>query len=432
MRLLMVGLAHQTAPVEVRERLAFSSSAALAQALLSLKETLGPAGECVLLSTCNRTELYAAAPEDVSAQDCIVRLTEAAHGLPADDLEDYFEERRGHRAVEHLFRVTAGLESMILGEPDIVRQVKTAYAQASDVGTTGPTLNPLFHRALSVAKRARTETQLGRGAFSVGHAAAEMAESIFGSLAGRSILILGAGDMSEATARHLAASGANSVLVANRTFDRAAHLAESLNGRAISYDAFPNHLAQADIVIASTAAPHTIVHKPMVADAVKSRRRRPLFLIDIAVPRDIDADVADLDGVYLYNIDDLRAVVDADSAERRQEAERAAAIVHNEAVTFSAWLRTQRAAAPLVSGVRAKMDTIKQEELQRLRQRLAHLSPEEWQVIEAAFTSTVNKIAHAPTVKIKDYAADGSEAAENKLDTVREVFGLGAAEERAP
>ena len=258
-----------------------------------------------------------------------------------------------------------------------------------------------------------------------------MAESIFGSLAGRSILILGAGEMSEATARHLAASGANSVLVANRTFDRAARLAEALNGRAIHYDVFPEYLAQADIVIASTAAPHTIVPKAMVADAVKSRRRRPLFLIDIAVPRDIDADVADLDGVYLYNIDDLRAVVDADSAERRQEAERAAAIVREEAVAFSAWLRTQRAAAPLVTSVRAKLDAISQRELQRLRQRLAHLSPEEWQAIEATTASIVNKIAHDPTAKIKDYAADGSEAAENKLDTVREVFGLGA-EERIP
>ena len=431
MRLLMVGLAHQTAPVEVRERLAFSSSTALTQALASLKEALGRGGECVLLSTCNRSELYAATPEDTSPQKCVTLLT-TAHGLPTGELEDYLEERRERRAVEHLFRVAAGLESMILGEPDIVRQVKTAYAQASDAGTAGPMLNPLFHRALSVAKRARTETQLGRGAFSVGHVAAEMAESIFGSLAGRSILILGAGEMSEATARHLAASGANSVFVANRTFDRAARLAETLNGQAIHYDVFPAHLAQADIVIASTAAPHTVVHKAMVADAVKSRRRRPLFLIDIAVPRDIDADVADLDGVYLYNIDDLRAVVDADSAERRQEAERAALIVRDEAAAFSAWLRTQRAAAPLVSGVRAKMDTIAQAELQRLRQRLGHLPPEDWQAVEMAMASMVNKIAHAPTLKIKDYAADGSEAAETKLETVREVFGLSVAEERTP
>lgn len=426
MPLLMVGLSHRTAPVEVREQLAFTAPGALAPALAQLKSALGVSAECVLLSTCNRTELYVS---DAAARDAeeLIALLAAARGLPAAPFIPYREERRGHRAIEHLFRVAAGLESMILGEPDIVRQVKAAYAAAVEAGTVGPTLNPLFHKALAVAKRARTETQLGRGAFSVGHAAAGMAESIFGSLQNRAVLLLGAGKMSEATARHLASAGASSVLVANRTFDRAARLAEALGGRAIHYDQFPTHLAKADIVIASTAAPHPIVHRPLVAGVMKTRRHRPLFLIDIAVPRDIDADVGQLDDVFLYNIDDLRAVVDADIAERRQEAARAEALVRDEAMAFAAWLRTTRAAAPLVSGVRAKMEAIRRDDLARLRQRLPHLSENDWQAIETATAAMINKIAHAPTVKIKDYAADPSDQSEEKMDTVRELFGLEAA-----
>jgi glutamyl-tRNA reductase len=232
-------------------------------------------------------------------------------------------ERRGHKTAEHLFRVAAGLDSMILGEPDIVRQVKSAYGAASEAGTVGPTLNPLFHRALSVAKRVRTETGLGRGAFSVGHAAGALAQNIFGQLAGRTVLLLGAGEMSEATARHLHAAGATSVLVANRTFDRAVRLAETLNGRAIQYNEFPAYLQKADIVIASTAAPHPVVNRTLVKSVLRARRHRPLFLIDIAVPRDIEPDVGDLPDVFLYNIDDLRQVVETEEAERRGEAARA-------------------------------------------------------------------------------------------------------------
>ena len=428
MPLVMIGLSHQSAPVEVRERLAFTVAGALGEALGQIKAGLPPGGECVLLSTCNRTELYVATSAREPDGDAALLLA-GARGLAVGEFTPYLHELRGHRAVEHLFRVAAGLDSMILGEPDIVRQVKAAYTEASDVGATGPTLNPLFHRALFVAKRARTETALGRGAFSVGHAAAEMAQSIFGSLSGRSVLLLGAGKMSEATARHLAASGARSVLVANRTFDRAARLAEALNGRAVHYDEFPAQLERADIVIASTAAPHTVVHRPMVESVLHARRHRPLFLIDIAVPRDIDADVGDLPDVFLYNIDDLRAVVDADQAERRQEALRAEALVREEAVAFWGRLRSQETATPLVTSVRAKMDTIRDSEMARLRQRLAHLPPEDWEAIERFSASLVNKIAHAPTRKIKDFAAD--ERSDEKMETVRELFELDGAAARA-
>jgi glutamyl-tRNA reductase len=431
----MIGLSHNThAPVEVRERLAFTMPGALPAALDYLKTVLAPSGaECVLLSTCNRTELYVAAPGDVSTDDLVgllvgARRQAARDGASHTDLPPYLEERRGHRVIEHLFRVAAGLDSMVLGENDITRQIKTALSAAREHGAcAGGTLFSLFHDALRVGKRARTETDLARGAFSIGHAAAQLAQNIFGSLQGRQVLLLGAGKMSETTARHLAASGASSVLVANRTFDRAARLAEALNGRAVRYDEFPAHLAKADIVIASTAAPHPVLHRETVEAVLKARRHRPLFLIDIAVPRDIDADVGDLPDVFLYDIDDLQAVVDADLAERRQRAAQAETLVHDEAMQFAAKLRTAQAAVPLVSSVRAKQRAIIDEELERLR-RQTEFSPEQWAAIEQFLRAVENKTLHNPTLKIKEYAAAGDAGdAEAKMETVRELFGLAAA-----
>lgn len=416
MPLVTVGLSHQTAPVEVRERIAFTAPGRLAAALDGLRSA--GLGEAVLLSTCNRTELYVSGDADGAT---LTRLLGSLHPDAPDGLARYVEERRGHRAVEHLFRVATGLESMILGETDILRQVKEAYGEAARAGLTGPTLNPLFHKALEAAKRARTELDLSRGAFSVGHAAAELAEQLFGNLHGRTVLILGAGEMSEATARHLATAGASSVLVANRTFERAARLAEALGGRAIEYDRFPEYLSRADIVVSSTAAPHPIVHRATVAEAMKPRRSRPLFLIDIAVPRDIEHGVGTLEDVYLYDLDDLQSVVDAESARRRKLAVKAEALVAQEAKSFVERSRTALAAAPLVTEVRAKHRGILDAELERLRKRLPHLSESDWASISQFGESVLGKIAHDPTLKIRAYA----EAEEpEKLATVRELFAL--------
>ena len=436
MPLHVTGLSHNTAaPVEVRERLAFTTPRALEEALTHLKGALAPlGGECVLLSTCNRTELYVAAPGDTDPDE-LADLLLAAHGISAAERADwlpYLEDKGGCRAVEHLFRVTSGLESMVLGENDIVRQVKDAFSRATTAGTCGPTLNPLFHEALRVAKRARTEMNLSRGAFSIGHAAAQLAESIHGSLAGRTVLLLGAGKMSETTARHLGAAGANQVLVANRTYDRAVRLAENLNGRAIHYDAFVEHLADADIVIASTAAPHTVVHRPMIEEAMRARsRRRPLYLIDIAVPRDIDADVGEVEGVYLFNIDHLQAIVEEEAAERRRRAVRAEALIREEALAWSARMKAALVATPLLRSVREKHRAIVQDGLTRLRQDLPHLSEDDWRRIEAFAAALENRIAHDPTLKIKEYAEraaeDGGETSEEiaaKMRTARELFGL--------
>jgi glutamyl-tRNA reductase len=413
----MVGLSHKNAPVEVRERWAFTAPGQLSRALNGLRERLR--AEAVLLSTCNRTELYVEAETLPSSEALRALLTELHGDAPSG--ANPFEERRGHRAIEHLFRVTAGLESMILGESDIVRQVKEAYSAAAAAGLCGAHLNPLFHEAFRVAKRARTELDLSRGAFSVGHAAAEMAAGIFGDLAGRTVLILGAGEMSEATARHLTAAGAASVLVANRTYDRAVRLAETLGGRAVHWDEFGAQLVRADIVLASTAAPHAVVTRDLIEPVLAARRHRPLFLIDIALPRDIDPAVGLLDDVFLYDLDDLQQVVATDAAERQRRAVRADALVAQEAREVSARLRAAHTAGPLVSEVRAKHRAIVDGELSRLRQRLPDLTDDEWRAVETFAGTVLNKIAHDPTVKIREFAA--SDAPE-KLDTVRELFAL--------
>lgn len=424
---LMVGLSHRTAPVEIRERFAFTAPGRLAAALEQLRDALAPA-ECVLLSTCNRTELYVSGTERTGAE--LIALLRRAHGddgVAADD--SHFEERRCGAAVAHLFRVAAGLESMVLGENDIVRQVRDAYGAAAAAGACGARLNALFHDALRVAKRARTEMDLTRGVFSVGGAAGELARSIFGDLAGRAILLLGAGKMSETTARHLAAAGASSVLVTNRTHDRAVRLAEALGGRAVPFDQLEEHLVRADIVITSTAAPHPVVHPPLVEVVMRRRRGRDLFLIDIALPRDVDPQVAAIDGVFLYDLDDLQRIVDGESAERTRRAAAAAAMIEREAEEFTVRLRASLAAAPIVTELRAKNRGIVDDELARLRRRLPHLDTGDWEAIETFAAAVLNKIAHDPTLRIRAYAEaeDGA-----RLEAARDLLGLAEATGKEP
>jgi len=437
----MVGLSHNTnAPVAVRETLAFTAPGAMERAAQFLAGRRAETGaEFVLLSTCNRTELYLSNPDSEWDTEAVTSLLFALHevatGAPAHETARlagaYLQEKRGHRAVEQLFRVAAGLDSMILGETDITRQIKDAYALAVQAGTTGAVLNTVFHESLRVGRRARTETDLGRGAFSVGHAAADLAQSIHGSLKNKTVLVLGAGAMSETTARHLSAAGASTILVANRTYDKAVVLAESLNGRAIKYDDFPAELARADIVVASTASPIPVVTRQMVAGAVKERGNRPLYLIDIALPRDIETGVGDLDGVYLFDLDHLQQMVESEAAERRQKAAHAETIVREEAVGCAMRLRTMQVAAPLVTRVRARQTAIVQSELSALKKR-GDFSAEQWQLIERFATSVENKLAHAPTERIKEYATFADEdLTRRKLRTVRELFGLEEAEEEA-
>ena len=416
---VMVGISHRSAPVEIREQFAFTGPGMLRDALLHLGRVLSPA-DFVLVSTCNRTELYVASTE-ATGRELKQALLGARPDAPVPP-DTCWEERRCGAAVSHLFRVAAGLESMVVGENDIMRQLRESYASAAEGGCTGPRIDALFHEAFRVGKRARTEMGLSRGVFSVGGAAADLAGSIFGDLAGRSILLLGAGKMSETTARHLVSSGANTVLVANRTHDRAVRLAETLGGRAVTFDNLDAHLVEADIVIASTAAPHVVVTADRLAPVMKRRRGRDLFLIDIALPRDIDPACSRIDGVFLYDLDDLQKVVAAESAERAARAQGASALVEHEADAFVGRVLATQVVAPMVTELRNKHRLIVDDELARLRRRLPDLTEEQWKAIEAFSGSVLNRIAHDPTARIRQYA----EAADSqRLDAAKELLGLG-------
>lgn len=335
----VLGLNHRSASIDIREKLAWSPAASV-EVLRQLMST-APANEAVLLSTCNRTEFYVRSPNRHEAKIALVSLLTARAQTEALSGHLYYFESED--AVQHLFRVAAGLDSMVQGENEILGQVKTAYQTAQAEGFTGKYLNVLFQRSLYVGKRVRTETGLSMGASSVGSIAVSMAERIFGDLRERDVLILGAGKMAEITAKHLLSQKARSLIVSNRTFERACELAQQFNGTAMHFVEGLRQMAHVDIVICSTAAPHAIITKDAVREIMAERKGRSLFLIDIAMPRDVDPDVNDIDNVYLYNLDDLQRIVDENKARRSKEVAAATAIVDAETHEFTRWLRAHRA-----------------------------------------------------------------------------------------
>lgn len=334
----VLGLNHESAPVNVRERLAVSADA-LPKVLQDWK-TKATLDEIVCLSTCNRTEVYVHAGDRTQAREALAALLQAHAGEATIAAHLYYRENE--EAVGHLFKVAAGLDSMVKGEHEILSQVKQAYQVAQQSGSTGKLLNVLFQRSLYVGKRVRTETALGEGSASVGSIAVSMAVRIFGDLSDRQIMILGAGEMAEITAKHLMAQNAKSILVANRTFDRACELAKQFNGSALHFEEGLRRMSEVDIVICSTAAPHTVVTADHVRQIMEERKGRSLFLIDIAMPRDVDASVNDIENVYLYNLDDLEHIVAANTAQRAKEAEAASKIVAEETHEFLRWLDASR------------------------------------------------------------------------------------------
>jgi len=421
MSLLVLGINHTSASIEVREKLAISDRD-LPRALASLTN-LADVREGALLSTCNRTEAYAVAGPDAGPlEDTLAEFLAGWHGLSRQEFDGHLYCYRAGAAANHLFSVAAGLDSMILGEPDIQRQVKTALEAAQSAHSIGTRLNRLFQDALVTGKRARTETGVARGTFSVGAAAVELATQIFGeSLTGRTVLVLGAGKMSEVTARHLQARGAPAVLVTNRTYDRAVTLAAHFGGQARRFDDLAQLLLTADIVVCSTAAPHPIITRSLMNDVMRGRRGRPLYLIDIAVPRDVEASVDALQNVYLYNIDHLQDLVAGARQSRAGEVTRAKEIVDAAAADYLRWERSLEV-APLVVAVRQKLDSVRLDELARLRTRLPDLSDKEWRTIEAAMQALTNKIAHPVMGAIK--AAPESEDGVAALDAIRRAFAL--------
>lgn len=417
MRVAVVGLNHNSAPVEVRERLAVSPDK-MGQALWRFR-THPEVCECVLVSTCNRTEAYAALA-DTAEPESIVRELAALGQASVDELDSHLYTYDDAMAVRHLFRVAGGVDSMILGEPQVLGQVRKAYEMALASGATGGVLNRLFELALQTGKRVQTETDINRGAFSVGSAAVELARSIFGDLGGRRVLLLGAGKMSEAVAARLKDSGASSVIIANRTRERAEAIAAQIGGRAVRYEDFETEMTVADIVIASTGAPHFIIRREPFEAIMAARRMRPLFLIDIAVPRDIDPAISEIDCAFLYDIDDLNGIVDRTADHRRKAIEHAERIVDEQAREFMHWHRS-RSAVPVIRGIRERLGRMAEEEIDRYSSRLSRLDESDQQTVRDLVRSLVNKITHHPITHIKDYAS-GDEV--DQLRTVVEVFGL--------
>ena len=418
MHLVVIGLNHKTATVEAREKLSIDD-ARLADALTSLK-SLAPVSECAILSTCNRTEVYVCTPTRADDAQIVNWLGEFC-SVPVEAYAERLYSWAGHKAAEHLFRVAAGIDSMVIGEDQILGQVKTAHAAASRAGCAGPVLNFLFQHAISVGKRVRSETAIGRGAFSVGSVAVQLAGSIFEELKGRTVLVLGAGEMAELTITHLTCAGASDVLVANRTEEKATALAARFGGRAVSFDELQPALNTADIVITSTGSKEPIVTRQMMARAMLARRGRPTFLIDIAVPRDVEASAGDIDNVFVYNIDDLQAVVQRDMIGRKAEIEGAEAIIAHEVERFAVRFRTLDA-VPVITAIREKFEDIRQAEIEKLKDKLGDLSADQLDAIEATTRSIVNKICHHPMIQIKDYAASPNPPV--TLEQVCELFGI--------
>jgi glutamyl-tRNA reductase len=412
----LIGVNHNTAPVEVRERLALPESR-LPEVCKSLCQQEG-IEEGMILSTCNRVELLVRRRDGVDNLRNFV--CEYFHLDPAE-YERYFYDYREEEAVRHVFRVTSSLDSMVIGEPQILGQVKEAYAVARAVGAINSQLDSLLTRAFAVAKRVRTETAVGSSAVSVASVAVELAKKIFGSLNGKHVYLVGAGKMSELAARHLIAHGAASIFVANRTYDRAVQLAKKFHGQAIMFEQLYDTCDKADIVITSTGAPHAIFRREHGELFLSRRRNRPMFFIDIAVPRDVDPGLNKLDGIFVYDIDDLQQAVTSHVADRRKEAERAEAIVALEVQRFQARLQTLDVVPTIVS-LQDHLETIRQAEIDRVRGRLGSLSPDQELAVDALTRGIINKIMHTPISTLKT-AARESEAT-TVIDLVRRLFNL--------
>ncbi|MEX2571753.1 MAG: glutamyl-tRNA reductase, partial [Gemmatimonadota bacterium] len=432
----VIGANHKTAPIEVRERFAMGRTEA--PVVLADMVDAGAAAEAVLLSTCNRTEMYLSLA-DLSRGDGAFRALLADRlGTRVEGLNGYLYVHRDRAAAQHLFRVTAGMDSMVLGEPQIQGQVKEAYQIAQETHglagqVVGPTLNRLFQTALNVGGRVRSETELGLGAASISTAAVELAKKIFGSLRGRRALVIGAGEMSELTLELLRAEGVHSCLVTNRTYARAAELAEKWGGRAVPWEELGRVLPAADVVICSTAAPHPVLSLEKYRQAHPKAASSPLCIIDLAMPRDVDPQVGDEPNVFLYNIDDLQQIVEDSLERRRSEIPRADEIIDIGVAEFWAWY-SSLAVVPTIRDLRTRGESVRRSELDRTLRRLAHLPAEDQQAIDALTRSLLNKLLHTPTVRLREAAGNGRGT--SILDSVRYLFELDsdreAGEQTAP
>ena len=413
MAVIVVGINHRGASLEIRERSAYASSD-VGKALSELRDA-SSAHETVLLSTCNRTELYFVEGD----ADVVPVAWAALSARLGDDASGYGYVRRDRDAVAHLFRVTSGLDSMVLGEAQIHGQVRDAWEECR--AYSGPVLNRLFQTALSVAGRVRNETSVARGAASVSSAAVQLAKQIFGALGGKRAMVLGAGEMAELALECLGDQGVRTSIVANRTYERASDLAARYGAVAMHYDECWTALADVDVLVCSTAAPHAVVLVDHVRPALASRGDRPLCILDIALPRDVDPAVGELANVFLYNLDDLRSVVTANVERRRAELPTAEELIGSEVGRYWEWV-AGLAAVPVLTAMRARMEEMRAKELADTMHRLQHLPPAERAVVEELSKTLMNKFLHEPTVRLRAAASNGRGL--GVVDTVRYLFGL--------
>jgi glutamyl-tRNA reductase len=422
-RLVLTGLSHKTAPVALRERVAFGG-AQLREGLLALSAA-AEVSECSVLSTCNRTEIYAITRESAWQERMIGFLAEHAQISPGH-LQEHVYCFEGTPAVRHLFRVAAGLDSMVVGEAQILSQVKEALREGQVAGTTGPVAQALFDHALRTGKRARTETEINRGAVSISLAAVQLAKQIFGRLADRTVLLLGAGENSEQTARLLLNEGvAGGIVVCNRTAERADELAGRIGGATVPFDRFPEALARADIVVCSTGAPHPIIRRQHAQAAMRARRGRAIFIIDIAVPRDVEPDAGEIDDIFLYNIDDLQSVVERNLQVRESEVEKVEGIVEEEVARFQTWVRA-RDIAPTIAELKRRAEAVVEEELTRASGAMGELTETQRRAVEVAARRMTRRLLRDPIMHLRQAANSGN--GYHEVNAVRTIFGLDDAE----
>ena len=401
MLILVVGINHRTAPVTVREKMSFGESG-IGEALRQLNDYPNILG-CVIISTCNRTEIYATVSEMDEGLIAIRTFLSRRAGLTVSEISDFTYSHNLYDAARHLFRVASGLDSMLLGETEILGQVREAYLRACDHNTTNRIINTLFQQAIAIGKRVRRETGIDHNAASISYAAVELAKSRLGPLAGCTALIIGAGHMSELAVMNLAASGVNSIIIANRSFGRAAELAEQFACRAVNFYDFGEHLEEADIVISSTAAPHYVLKTADVSEIISRRAGKPVVMIDLAVPRDIESAIGELPGVHLYDIDALETVVDRHMAERWQAAQKGEVIIEEELGSFIQWLGSQFV-VPTITALVEQGEAIKNRELKRALNRLEDLSEHDRKVVATLANTIVNQMLHTPITQLKNYA----------------------------
>jgi glutamyl-tRNA reductase len=420
MKLVLVGISHRTAPVELRERVDFNVRG-VREALIALAER-GSTREAVIVSTCNRAEIYAACDDARRTRDDIAKFISDFNEVPGAELAPHVHDLVDLDAARHLFRVAGGLDSLVVGEPQILGQVKEAHTAATETQTAGPVLNRLFHSCFAVGKRVRTETGLGSGAVSVSYAAVALARKIFGDLKGRNVVVIGAGEMGKLTAMHMKTQGVHKMTIVSRTMAHAAQTAEAIGGAsAAPWDELDAVLGASDIVITATGASSAILTKAHVEAIMRPRRNRPLFIIDIALPRDVEAAAGEIEQVFLYNIDDLQATVRENLARRASEVARAEAIVAEEVNKFAAWFRS-RGAIPTVVALRQRFEAIRRAELERLDFKLAALPPEARQRVDEITHLIVEKLLLMPTEQLK--AVGDAETVGAYTEALTRLFGL--------